>query len=430
MPQRRSVLSALLCVVLFLLAIPSLSQAREVVVELKNGSEVRGDMVGDNPEGVTLMISGIRREIARADIAQVRQVVTPADEFRNRRSEIKNDDFAARLELATWGYDKGLYDQTLGELRSLAKAMPEDDVSYRRVQLLIRVVGDKLEEQRQREAERNRPTTPRQPDRQPVRPDVDAGGDDGPRGPARAGRAEETDMLTDEQINLINVYEIDLSERPAIVVPPETVEKLFDQYKTEPALKPFMNRRGQGIFRGLQGWQQLDVMFQAGARNLYDQVNVTQPPPAMLTWMRSIHRTYVLNYCGTAECHGGEDGKGFPLFLGRTSDRRVAYTNFYILNQAKTVRGLGIDRRNPGESLLIQYGMPREIAEYPHPVVEDGSWQPFFRAPVTSDRNYQAMVDWMTNQLYRPAPNYGINYTAPERKPAAPEAPAEGDGNG
>ncbi len=84
------------------------------------------------------------------------------------------------------------------------------------------------------------------------------------------------------------------------------------------------------------------------------------------------------------------------------------YTNFYILHKYANKDGRMIDRTKPEESLLLQYGLPREMTNTPHPDVP--GWRPRFTSK--SDRlyeQYRAFID----SLWQPTPDYGITYTPP-----------------
>ena len=82
--------------------------------------------------------------------------------------------------------------------------------------------------------------------------------------------------------------------------------------------------------------------------------------------------------CATSQCHGGANAGGrLRLFNAQLDDPRILYTNFYILH-ALSENGLKmLDRANKEDSLLLQYGLPRDIAKAPHP--EKMRIEPVFR---------------------------------------------------
>ena len=70
-----------------------------------------------------------------------------------------------------------------------------------------------------------------------------------------------------------------------------------------------------------------------------------------------------------------------------------------------------IDRDYPEKSLLLQWGLPRDIAKYPAP--EDlKRWRPSFTN--TKSRQYQLILKWI-DSLYDPAPNYEVKYSLPPK---------------
>ena len=103
-----------------------------------------------------------------------------------------------------------------------------------------------------------------------------------------------------------------------------------------------------------------------------------------------------------------------PLEKGEALNRKAntmgdIYSNFFILSSTSFKDRKLIDRDNPVESLLIQYGLPQDVAKYPHPKVKG------FRAPIrsTQDKIYKDLLNWIQNELYRWQSDYGVKYTIP-----------------
>jgi hypothetical protein len=72
-------------------------------------------------------------------------------------------------------------------------------------------------------------------------------------------------------------------------------------------------------------------------------------------------------------------------------------------------------------------GLPRAGSRYPHPPVPaaDGRadlWRPTFRNAV--DRRFIEATEWI-NSMYRPRPEYPIEYTPPTSSELAPSGPIE-----
>jgi hypothetical protein len=231
-------------------------------------------------------------------------------------------------------------------------------------------------------------------------------------------------LLEDEQINMIRVYEVDLQQgrRAGVIVPPDVVEELLTQYSQEPSVPK--GRGDQRRFRRRPDYEQLRLIFEVRATPLYGEVQVRNDPPALMRFRRLIHRQYVLNYCGSTRCHGGRQAGEFLLYPRRPASTNTVYTNFYILDAYEQGRWRMIDRSKPEESLLLQYGLPRDAALTPHPDVP--GWGPQFIRSPQRNPTYRNVLQFI-EELYEPKPNYGLQYSIPKGKPLPkPEETEEG----
>ncbi|MEM1424122.1 MAG: hypothetical protein AAGH64_08980, partial [Planctomycetota bacterium] len=117
----------------------------------------------------------------------------------------------------------------------------------------------------------------------------------------------------------------------------------------------------------------------------------------------------------TTECHGGLNGGRLLLANRWRRTDRGMYTNFHILNTFETSDGLPmIDADEPRLSAMLQMGLPRETALWPHPEVV--GWRPAFRSE--EDRWFTRTVDWIEG-LYQPRPSYTLDYVLPGDRPRA-----------
>ena len=64
-----------------------------------------------------------------------------------------------------------------------------------------------------------------------------------------------------------------------------------------------------------------------------------------------------------------------------------------------------INYEDPGKSLIIQYGLPRADAQYPHPPTK--GWKPAFGR--TTTRVLEDTVDWI-DAMMRPRPVYPFDF--------------------
>ena len=87
-------------------------------------------------------------------------------------------------------------------------------------------------------------------------------------------------------------------------------------------------------------------------------------------------------------------------------------TNFYLLTQTKVGGIPMIDRNNPEESLLLQWGLPREEAKFGAP--EDiKNWRPYFKDP--KDERYTKMLSWIKSLIRANQDStYDLTYKLPK----------------
>lgn len=396
---RMSVGLKVLCVV-SMLAVSSHALAREAVVTTVDGRQLSGEMLSQDEVTVTLMISGIKTPIPRRSIESIELKPEPREQYRQMRAELENDDLDGRYRLAYTMYEKKWFDLSMAELNALEREFPDSD----KVRTLKAVVQSRID--RENEVADRRTSAP-----------AEASGQDDVNVVTETPGNEQ--LLTQEQINLIRVYEADLEAEPKVTVPPETIEKLFQTYASDDRLV-----KDQRAFRRLPGHEQLNVLFDLQARELYGDVVIRQDSPAIKAFRSQLHQRYALNYCATTGCHGGKSPGGLFLFRIQPNSDETVYTNFYILNQMQKTQGAMIDRDQPRRSLLLQYGLKRDAAATPHPEVP--GWRPQFINE--QDRRFEAYVD-VIDQLWKPAPEYGISYRPPvfEDTASAPAEPANAE---
>jgi hypothetical protein len=357
--------------------------AREAVVTTLDGRMLTGELVNQDEVTVTLLISGIKTPIPRRSIQGMKLLAEPREQYRQMRAELEDDDLDGRYRLAYTLYEKKWFDLSLSELNSLELAFPDSD----KIRSLKTVVQSRLD--RQQETTSRRETNPVSPRQDPVTVVTEA--------------PDEGQLLSEEQINLIRVYEADLETEPRVTLSPETIEKLFKTYARDDRLV-----KDQRAFRRLPGYEQLGILFDLQARELYGEVVIRLDSPAIKAFRSQLHQNYVLNYCATSGCHGEKSPGGLFLFRIQPNSDETVYTNFYILNQMEKAQGRLIDRDEPRRSLLLQYGLRRDAAATPHPEVP--GWRPQFVNE--QDRRFQLYTEAI-DQLWKPAPEYGISYSPP-----------------
>lgn len=372
---------------------PGRALASEAVVTTYDGRTLTGELVSQDETTVTLLISQIKTPIPRDTIKSIEIKDSPEEQYRKLRADLDDGDLDGRYRLAYMMYEKKWFELAMKELTSLRKDFPDEG----KVQTLQRVVQSRIEHEKEKEQERATASHENRP-----KPDQPGAVDEVTDMPGR------DKMLTDAQINTIRVYEVDLAEHPRVTIPPDTIDKLFKDYASDDRLD-----KDQRAFKRKPGYEQLAVLFDLQARELYPDVVIRQDSPAIKEFRAKMHQRYVLNYCAAAGCHGDQSPGDLFLFRLQPNSDPTVYTNFYILNRIKRADGAMIDRDAPRRSLLLQYGLKRDAAATPHPDVK--GWRPQFNSE--DDPRFGQFAD-IIDMLWKPAPNYGIDYTPPVlRKP-------------
>lgn len=412
----RTRLSWLGCVgVLALLFPPDLALGQTATVTLQTGRTVSGEIVRQDDQTVVLRVSGIETPIARDQIQNIETFVSIEDEYRQRRARLADNDLDGRFALADWLYQQQAYRLAQAELDDLAQRYPSET----RVLALRNAVEQQLRllEEQPPAPDADRPEPTPQPTPSPGLDEAAAPN----AGAVPEDRAE--NKLSQEQINAIKVYEVDFTSRPVVVVPRPVLEEVIEKYQNDPKMP--RGRNELAALRRASGAEQLQLLFDLRAREFYPQVQIRGDPPALQDFRTRIHQQYVLSYCAANECHGGERAGDLFLFRASPNSDPTVYTNFYILNRYRTAQADMLDRDQPAESLLLQYGMAHDLARFKHPDVP--GWHPQIR---TAQDPRIGMITSFIDKLYKPAPDYGINYAPPAPGTSTAESVLDGAAKG
>ena len=215
-------------------------------------------------------------------------------------------------------------------------------------------------------------------------------------------------------------------------MPNDVLNEVFQRYADNP-LVPNDRRSQDALKADPNVYRKLDLIRAVGAKDLYAKVQVKQIEiRPIVTGFRKFHESYVVNYCGTSECHGGPRGGKFSLFRADPASESTLYSNFAILLLYQDKAGKMVDYTagSPQEmalSQLLQYGLARNAARLRHPDVPGlRAWIPNERDPkyamifdLISDPRLHGMTVFPI--AYKP-PVYGRPATAPAghaaRRPA------------
>lgn len=383
------------------------SSAREaepgdrVLLVFLDGQRVEGDFVRGEPGFAVVKVSNVETPFERSKLSQIIVLEPPAEQFVRLRAAIKDSDIERRIDLAAWARENRLYDEGLAEAEGVLLIDPgHADAIRLRAELssLIRLRDGAGSRESLSLPLRERPA------------------------PATRPGLGDFPLLTPEQVNTIKVYEVDLKDPPKITISRETVDRLLTRYADHPLIPT--SREAKDGFRALPPEKILETMFKVRARDLYGEVRVVDNPASMKKFRDQVHSAWLVNNCATTRCHGGSAAGRLLLTNRRPNADDRMYTNFLVIDRFRTTEGRPlINWSEPERSILLQMGLPRDDAITPHPDVK--GWSPAFRT--RDDRRFRQAVEWM-RMMYRPRPDYGVEYPAKEHpgqgEPAEPEAPA------
>ncbi|MCC5822052.1 MAG: hypothetical protein LAT64_02070 [Phycisphaerales bacterium] len=354
----------------------------EVVVTLVGGRELRGRLIERNDEAVVIQINGIDTTLPRHRVASVRVLPPVEERYRTLRAAVEDSDVRARLALVEWLRGREAYQLALEELEGILEVDPGNPDATTLKNWL---------ENHLRLAARSR--TQRRERREPPAPAINT--------------------LTEQEINRIRVYEIDLSTPTRIIIPDAVMRELMVRY---PETFPVEHDEREAILKR-EPMDKLRMIFERTARDLYDRVRVLEDPPAMATFKSRIHGSggWIVNACASNRCHGGTEAGRLQLLNQRINSDKTVYTNFLILERFRLADGTPlINHDEPARSPLLHMAMNRQASLYPHPKVDvravGRDWRPVFRS--TEDRRFRETVAWI-NSLYNPRPDYQIEYPRP-----------------
>jgi hypothetical protein len=383
----------------------SVALAKPGVVKTKNGQTYEGE-VEEKPDGVVVTIKGIQTRIAQRDVSSVNYPEDYDKQLAEKRAKLDKTDVKGRIALARDAFNNKRYIPARDILEEALTVDPNNtEANELRDTTMAQI---RLERSRQqapttdpRFSERaNAATTP------------------------TTGPAEATDhrFLKPVDINTIRQYELQDSETD---VPLRFERDVKRRYATKLSHRPIDE------FLSLTAMQQAMEILKNGAPEMRNDVKIMRDPQAMMIYRRTI-QPYVLPNCATSQCHGGNNAGSLVLSNPADSDQ-ATYTNFFILQAYTRKAGGGsgvfgkgemkiVDRTQPGKSLILQYSIPTDIAEFDHPEVP--GYRPALRGP--EDLKYRQILSWIHDSL-NPSldqPNYGINFHVPGASTRSTTAPA------
>jgi len=377
---KRACLSMLCC----LLLAWGYCLAEKKQIKLKNGETIIGEVVEQTPEGVK-----VKRPLAtvfypKDQIASIEPIYDVKEDYADRLSKLKKDDFEGQLALGQWALENKLYPEAVKHLEAAVKLKNEE-----RARLLLRQAKAKLE------------------DAQKPTGTSSGGGETGSSTGGDNGASMQGQMVTDEDIQRIRVAELAEADRVTVELRKNVVERFLEQVRGR---GEFEKKGADAEFRRLPPVRKAKYIIDHTNPGdpLRDDIIIKSDPASMREFRSGVWR-WVSASCAAATCHGAAKGQG-GLKLWNVTGRsdNVDYTNFLILDSFHTKGGLQVIRRDePEESLLLQFGLPDSQAKHRHPKEKS---PPF--ASRTSPL-YKTTLDWILS-LKRPLhPEYGLKSLPP-----------------
>ncbi|MBX3381114.1 MAG: hypothetical protein KF805_13550 [Phycisphaeraceae bacterium] len=383
----------------------------ETILVLKDGSQVVGRLVSIEDEMYTVLIAGIPTRFSKENVLRVMPQPPVEERYRQMRAAIDDSDLDRRVLLAEWLRDRKRYDLALTELESVLKvdgAHPHARELKKTIELQMEIDQAAADRKAARESESSTGKSAGSEIDDRKEPDV----------------SHPFPVLSEDQINLIRVYEIDLANPPRLLIPRELIASLIARYSDD-SLMPATPELRDRLYQTKPS-QILDLLYRLKAKDLYPMVKVLEDPASLQSFKRDVHQGWIMNGCATSRCHGGEDAGRLMLKRSRPTDAYTYYTNFLILDRFRLMDGKPlINYEEPEKSPLLQMAMPRSLTTRPHPLVRNQAgtdlWKPAIRS--VDDRRYHATLDWIRS-MYRPRPEYGITYDPPAPKGTLQLGPA------
>jgi hypothetical protein len=370
---------------LLLFITSNLLMARQGSVRTRDGRTIEGDITEKGTE-VQITTKAGSITLKTDDISNITYAANVREQYEQKLKALPPDAGSkSHYDLARWLYDQKEYDLARTEVNRAIELDPNNADAITLRQTI----------ERQAQLPKGQPNTP-------VRP---ANPNDRPAGQRPAGR--ERDLVNPDQINLIRQNEMREDESNVRVRLQNNVRNRFvEQENLEPR-----------DFNRLPETQKAIAILRSDRtpQDMRQDVRIVSDPQALLIFKQRI-QPVLLQGCATSNCHAvGSPNAGRFVLYAPADNEAVTYTNFYYLTQFRTsvdtTRPAGafqqstlkaVDRVQPRDSLILHYGLPRDIAEFDHPEVPN--WNVVFRS--TQDPRYQQVLSWIADVLIPVEPKY------------------------
>jgi hypothetical protein len=320
-------------------------------------------------------------------------------EYQRRVQALAADDVDGHLQLALWCRDQEAWTLLRNECTHILRLVPE----HQQARLLLQLARTKLGQKEET------------PSADPTAPTDGAG-----------AATDFARVVTDEEIQTMRRIELGLGRPDRVQVRFLTVPDVAKTADTAFADEFFAaNRQERAAFMkripAERAWFILSQPGREHARRYGPYIQINSDPEVFAEFERGV-LPVIQAGCASAQCHGGENARGFRLFTGRRLSKNQVYTNYLILNSYAQDGRKGpeklIDRAMGHHSLLLFYGlknpMVNELTPGVHPVPID----PVYRSD--RDPKYERILRWI-NMLSVVPPEYGIDVSPAPPAPPAPK---------
>lgn len=374
---------------------PASPLGREVVIYLKDGRIFTGTLLQQSPEQFVLRIAGISTTFAANTVERYKILPTNFERYQEMRRQIDDTDAPGIVQLVEWLIARSELNLARAEINALRTRFP-NNAQVQRTQAQVNRLID-LRDKAARPDASKPPETPAAP-APPLPP------------PAAAAIVP---LLGADQLNLMKVYEVDLSRPPQMSIAKDVLQALIDKYAGHPLIPA--TREGRDAILRRSPAEALDLMFRLRAREFYPQVRVIDMPESLRRFRDDVHKPILMNFCATTACHGGAEAGRLVFATSKPNSDATVLTNLYILERFRTADDKPlIDWETPERSVFLQLAMARDSAAMRHPVVMRGSpgaasdaWKPLFRS--SADRRFQSAEAWI-RAMFKPRPDYAFDY--------------------
>lgn len=374
-----------------------LKQPSMAVLYRRDGSAIQIQLVADDFDEVRYMLGTTVRTMPRSEVYRVGLIRSFDESFAALKKTIHPEDGIRRLSFCDWLISEKKYALARTELVALVAdtKMPEAVLLLNRVDAQLALMKGNVSKKIQ---------TPE---------------NTSPSNGSNNTHLLPTRILTDDEVNLIRVYEIDFDNPPRIIIDPADARAFFDDFGSSPRIPPDAPSRNALVMG--DPMKIVRLAFELKARDFYTKIRVVGDPETMSLFRRNVHDLWLIPNCATSRCHGGPDAGKFFLTNENHAEARVRYTNLLnlLLGNSKDIPL--VDFTDPNRSILIQYALPREEATTPHPPVK--GWKPVFGRKLNPEKLANTL-SWIRS-MYQPRPVYPIEYQPPDLRTPTPGTPAD-----